>query len=211
MSARRFAASLRARSSSLSVGGSCSKTRRGQPQRAQIDRACPRRPVRDGPNRELQGAAADVADGDRIADFLAGGDRAVPREHAFLLGAEDAHRRFRCLVQRRDELPCVGALTTGGSDEDLGRDATELPSSSHVRRRRFGCSQSLLAGKPAGALDLFAEPDLNAILANRTVAGRDQEAHSVGADIDYSDPHSGDCRDPVGRRPPAAESEEAHL
>src|SRR6185295_15313668 len=65
-----------------------------QSPRAEVDRADPRRAVASRPDRDLRGAAADVADGDALAvGAAARRERADEREAPLFLRAEQPHRK----------------------------------------------------------------------------------------------------------------------
>ena len=75
----------------------------GQPDGAEIDRALPGGPGRCSDD-ELGRAAAEVAYGDAVRDLLEPGENTEVRRAAFLLRAEDAHRRVSRCGKRGDEL-----------------------------------------------------------------------------------------------------------
>jgi hypothetical protein len=157
---------------------------------------------RVGADHELCGAAADVADGDALRRLLEGGDRAVPREHPLLFGAEDAHRHTGSTRERVRELVAVAALTAGRGDEDRDPLAAEPPCATGLRAGYLDRLRALRRADVAVALDLLAQAELLLLLMHgqdlTAVRDGNEQAKRVRAYVDDCDSHRLHCSRRVG-------------
>ena len=169
-------------------------------------------PAGSDPDGDLRGAAADVADGDgsgsapRAATAPCQASSPSSSALSTRLGAPVA------LASRATSSWPLRRLAAGRGDEHLDRGAAQLAGAAHMRRRGLGRLLELLLRDRAGALDLLAESELDAILAHGdetvAVARGHQQPHGIRPHVDDPDPHARDSGPGVGRRPPQASQHE---
>ena len=146
----------------------------------------------DRADRDLSGAAADVADGDGALRRHAG-EGALECEPSLVLPGQDPRLDLSRARKQVDELRRVSRLPTRRRNDDvdqLGAGCACVLDEAGDTLDRLG---QLRRGDRAGALHVSAEPD-DALAADDlqdavTLPRSDQEADGVRADVDHRDVH----------------------
>ena len=155
----------------------------------------------DRADRDLGGAAADVADRDG-ASRRDPGESALEREAGFVLAGQDPRLDLRGAREQVHELRGVSRLPAGRRDDHVdqfGAGAARVLDEAGDALDRFG---QLRRGDGAGTLHVGAEPD-HALAADDlgdavAVPHPDQEADGVRADVDHCDAHRPHSHDSPG-------------
>ena len=146
----------------------------------------------DGADRELGGAAADVADRDG-ARRAHEGDGALERKPCLLVPREDANGHAGRARERVDELIRVARLPAGRGDDDVDQRSAARARDVGEAAQALGRVGELDGRDRAVALDVGAEADRALAVgdANESVpaAGGDQEPDRVRPHVDDGDVH----------------------
>jgi hypothetical protein len=168
------------------------ETRR-QAQGPDVDRPQPDGLVTRQAERDLRGAAADVADGDAAAEPLAPGERPLPGEPGFLVRGQDLHALPRGPIETSDQLGSVPGLPAGRGDDDREPRTAKLAGLRREGGDGRGRLLDLRGRDRAAERDLRAQADQGLALADGLHTGAvrlgDEQADRIRPHIDDCDSH----------------------
>src|SRR5262249_36304205 len=162
-----------------------------EPPRPDVDRARPHRAALGRADRDLRGAAADVADCDRLpADPAGPRDGAEEREPSLLRGRDQPDRTAPPPRAPLEQLLAVRGLAAGARDEHLDPLRAALPRHGDEAGHDVGGLGQLPVGDGARTLDRCAEREHRSALLDRLAAARDEQADPVRPPVDDADSHA---------------------